>query len=151
MQLFDKVKSAWVVWERRRAHHVARIEAFELTAKRSEWLARQPLRTAGEPSAFERLVAAAIDELPEEFQVVLEKLPVIVADGGVERRAYGIYEGDGIAQEHWADRIVIFEDTLLRDFGHDLERLRHEVTRTVRHEIAHHLGWDETGVRGLGL
>ncbi len=26
-----------------------------------------------------------------------------------------------------------------------------QVTRTLRHELAHHLGWDEKGVRGLGL
>jgi hypothetical protein len=25
------------------------------------------------------------------------------------------------------------------------------VERTVRHEVAHHLGWNEPGVRGLGL
>jgi predicted Zn-dependent protease with MMP-like domain len=46
---------------------------------------------------------------------------------------------------------VIFRDTLLRDFGDDRDKLRAQVTRTVRHELAHHLGWDEKGVRGLGL
>jgi hypothetical protein len=25
------------------------------------------------------------------------------------------------------------------------------VTRTVRHELAHHVGFDEMGVKGLGL
>jgi len=49
------------------------------------------------------------------------------------------------------DRIVIYRDTLLRDFGHDPDALRDQVVRTVRHELAHHLGWDELGVRGLGL
>jgi len=29
--------------------------------------------------------------------------------------------------------------------------LRAQVERTVRHEVAHHLGWDERGVRDLGL
>ena len=42
---------------------------------------------------------------------------------------------------------MIFRDTLLRDFGHDPELLKAQVTRTVRHELAHHLGWDEKGVR----
>ena len=46
---------------------------------------------------------------------------------------------------------VIFRDTLLRDFGHDPDLLKAQVTRTVRHELAHHLGWNENGVRGLGL
>ena len=39
----------------------------------------------------------------------------------------------------------------MRDFGHDIDLLRAQVVRTVRHELAHHLGWDEDGVRGLGL
>jgi predicted Zn-dependent protease with MMP-like domain len=39
----------------------------------------------------------------------------------------------------------------MRDFGHDPELLKAQVTRTVRHELAHHLGWGEPGVRGLGL
>jgi predicted Zn-dependent protease with MMP-like domain len=46
---------------------------------------------------------------------------------------------------------VIFRDTLLRDFGDDPARLRAEVRDTLRHEIAHHLGWDEGGVRALGF
>ena len=46
---------------------------------------------------------------------------------------------------------MIFRDTLRRDFGHDPEQLRDQVTRTVRHELAHHVGFDELGVRGLGL
>ena len=66
-------------------------------------------------------------------------------------RAYGLYQGDTIVNDYFHDRIVIFRDTLLRDFGHDPDLLRAQVTRTVRHELAHHLGWDEKGVRGLGL
>ena len=50
-----------------------------------------------------------------------------------------------------SSRIVIFRDTLLRDFGHDPEELSAQVLRTVRHELAHHLGADELGVRELGL
>lgn len=49
------------------------------------------------------------------------------------------------------DRIVVYRDTLVRDFGHDPVLLKAQITRTVRHELAHHLGWDEPGVRGLGL
>jgi predicted Zn-dependent protease with MMP-like domain len=56
-----------------------------------------------------------------------------------------------VARNDVADRIVIYRDTLVRDFGHDPAELRRQVTRTVQHELAHHLGWGERGVRGLGL
>jgi predicted Zn-dependent protease with MMP-like domain len=109
--------------------------------------------TGPEPDidAFEALVVDAIDGLPEEFQEVLAKIAVVVSDLGTEARAYGEYYGDGIARDRYEDRIVIYRDTLERDFGHDRELLARQVERTLRHELAHHLGWGEGGVRGLGL
>lgn len=100
---------------------------------------------------FEALVADAIDALPDDFQRLLEKVPVVVSDLGTQERAYGEYYGDGIARERYEDRIVIYRDTLERDFGHDRALLASQVERTLRHELAHHLGWDERGVGGLGL
>jgi predicted Zn-dependent protease with MMP-like domain len=100
---------------------------------------------------FRALVRSALDDLPLEFHRALEHVAVVVSDGGARRRAYGLYQGDTVARDHFHDRIVIFKDTLLRDFGHDPALLRAQVQRTVRHELAHHLGWDEKGVRGLGL
>ncbi len=100
---------------------------------------------------FEALVADAIDALPEEFQKVLENVAVVVSDLGAEHRAYGMYYGDGVARERYEDRIVIYRDTLERDFGHDRDLLARQVERTLRHELAHHLGWNERGVGGLGL
>jgi len=106
-----------------------------------------------EPSEidFESLVVDAIDRLPEQFQKVLESVAVVISDRGVEVHAYGQYFGDGVAQERYEDRIVIYQDTLERDFGHDRALLARQVERTLRHELAHHLGWDEEGVGGLGL
>ena len=101
---------------------------------------------------FRALVRAAIDDLPLEFHRALEHVAVVVSDdGGRRQRAYGLYQGDTVVRDYFHDRIVIFKDTLMRDFGHDPELLKAQVTRTVRHELAHHLGWDEKGVRGLGL
>ena len=97
------------------------------------------------------MVADAIDALPEEFQRVLEKVAVVVSDLGTEAHAYGQYYGDGLAREAYEDRIVIYRDTLERDFGHDRALLAAQVELTLRHELAHHLGWDEGGVGGLGL
>ena len=104
------------------------------------------------PEHFEELVADALDELPPELRQALDRnVAVVISDGGRRRRAYGLYHGDGVARDDVPDRIVIYRDTLLRDFGHDPIALRDQVVRTVRHELAHHLGWDELGVRGLGL
>jgi predicted Zn-dependent protease with MMP-like domain len=100
---------------------------------------------------FRVLVRRAIDDLPLEFHRALEHVAVVVSDSGRRQRAYGLYQGDTVAQDYFHDRIVIFRDTLVRDFGHDPDLLRAQVTRTLRHELAHHLGWDEKGVRGLGL
>lgn len=100
---------------------------------------------------FEALVADAIDALPEQFQRVLAGIAVVVSDRGAEVHAYGQYMGDGIASERYEDRIVIYRDTLERDFGHDRALLARQVERTLRHELAHHLGWDERGVGDLGL
>jgi predicted Zn-dependent protease with MMP-like domain len=100
---------------------------------------------------FQSLVRSAIDELPLEFHAALEHVAIVVSDGGSAHHAYGFYEGDTVARDFFHDRIVIYRDTLLRDFGHDPELLKAQVTRTVRHELAHHLGWGERGVRGLGL
>jgi predicted Zn-dependent protease with MMP-like domain len=111
----------------------------------------QPAAVLDSEEDFQALVRSALDDLPLEFHRALEHVAVVVSDGGHRRHAYGLYQGDTVARDHFHDRIVIFRDTLLRDFGHDPELLKAQVTRTVRHELAHHLGWDEKGVRGLGL
>jgi predicted Zn-dependent protease with MMP-like domain len=123
---------------------------FERLVRRSEELAATPgLRS--ETSQFDLLVADAIDDLPIEFQRLLDETPVVVSQHGVENRAYGHYFGDTVARDSYPDRIVVYQDTLERDFGHDPDLLRAQVERTLRHEVAHHLGWHERGVRDLGL
>ena len=136
---------------------------FERLVEESERLARDGV--AAEPDEvefmeldpyddedFEELVREAMDELPDLLQRALERnVAVVISDGGRKARAYGLYHGDGVARDEVPDRIVIYRDTLRRDFGHDPDLLRHEVTRTVRHELAHHVGFDELGVRDLGL
>ena len=137
-------------------------EAFERVVERSERLARDG--GAAEPDEgeflaldplddddFEELVREALDDLPDILRRALERnVAVVISDEGRRHEAYGLYMGGTVARtEH--DRIVIFRDTLRRDFGGDGDLLRDEVTRTVRHELAHHLGADELGVSELGL
>jgi len=137
-------------------------EDFERVVERSERLAREGVAaepTEGEFLAldplddddFEELVREALDDLPDILRRALERnVAVVISDEGRRHEAYGLYMG-GTAARREHDRIVIFRDTLRRDFGGDGELLRDEVTRTVRHELAHHLGADELGVSELGL
>ena len=137
-------------------------EEFERLVRRSERLARDNLAEEPEetdfmrldphdPHDFEELVREALDDLPDLLVKALDHVAVVISDGGRRQRAYGLYHGDTVAHDDVPDRIVIFRDTLLRDFGDDPDELRAQVTRTVRHELAHHLGADELGVRELGL
>jgi predicted Zn-dependent protease with MMP-like domain len=135
---------------------------FEQVVRRSERLAREGL--AAEPtegdfmrldplndSDFEELVRDALDELPDLLRNALAHVAVVISDDGRKMGAYGLYHGDGVHRDEVPDRIVIYRDTLRRDFGHDPDLLREQVVRTVRHELAHHVGFDEMGVQGLGL
>jgi len=122
----------------------------ERLVERSEELARRP-PAENEMSEFDYLVADAIDRLPAEFQKVLESVPIVTSTHGSEFRAYGHYYGGSLTVGDREHRIVLYQDTLERDFGHHPELLRAQVERTLRHEVAHHLGWGERGVRGLGL
>ena len=137
-------------------------DEFEELVRRSERLARDNLAAEpGEeefleldprnPADFEELVREALDDLPDLLLQALEHVAVVISDKGRRNRAYGLYQGDTVARDNYPDRIIIFRDTLLRDFGDDPDELRAQVTRTVRHELAHHLGADELGVRELGL
>jgi predicted Zn-dependent protease with MMP-like domain len=125
-------------------------QEFERLVRRSEELAAQPSLRA-DATEFDLLVAEAIDELPLDFQRLLDDTPVVVSHRGAENRAYGHYFGDTVARDNYPDRIVLYQDTLERDFGYDRDLLRAQVVRTLRHELAHHLGWGERGVRELGL
>ncbi|QEC47640.1 metallopeptidase family protein [Baekduia soli] len=136
---------------------------FEEVVLRAERLAREG--TAAEPDEgefldldpyddhdFEELVRDAMDDLPDLLRAALDRnVAVVISDGGRRRGAYGLYHGDGAHRDEVPDRIVIYRDTLRRDFGHDAELLREQVVVTVRHELAHHIGFDELGVRDLGL
>jgi predicted Zn-dependent protease with MMP-like domain len=125
----------------------------EATSIGRERMAREEPGESHVPDAFETLVAEALDDLPEFMQCILaDNVAVLVGDDGREHAAYGLYVGTTYAYGgYYGHRIHIYRDTLMRDFGHDLDALRREVTITVRHELAHHLGANERHVAALGL
>jgi predicted Zn-dependent protease with MMP-like domain len=130
----------------RKSEHLAR-EGLAVDPEESEFMELDPL----DDHDFEELVRDALDDLPDLLRNALAHVAVVISDGGRKAGAYGLYQGDGATRDNFHDRIVIFRDTLRRDFGHDPDLLRDQVTRTVRHELAHHVGFDELGVSRLDL
>lgn len=130
----------------RYSEEVAR-EGLVVDPEEAEFMALDPL----DDGDFEELVRDALDDLPDLLRNALAHVAVVISDGGRARGAYGLYQGGTVAREDVHDRIVIFRDTLRRDFGHDPDLLREQVTKTVRHELAHHVGFDELGVSRLDL
>lgn len=112
---------------------------------------------------FEAAVRAALDGLPAELEDQLSGVAITVSDDGAPQHAYGLFVPGAkslskVAQWFpWGeandtpDQIVIYRDTLTRDFGKDQALLRAKIIETVRHEVGHALGLDEAGVRKLGL
>ena len=106
-------------------------------------------------SAFEQLVAEALDSLPAEFARYLVDVEVQIAERPTraQRRSlglkpgetlYGLYEGVPLTERSSAllllpDLITIFQEPLERDFPNP-DQLRAQVRRTVLHELAHFFG-----------
>ncbi len=130
----------------RRSERLAN-EGLAVDPEENEFMELDPLNDAD----FEELVRDALDDLPDLLRNALLHVAVVISDGGRRRGAYGLYEGGGSRRDDTHDRIVIFRDTLRRDFGYSADLLREQVTRTVRHELAHHVGFDELGVSRLDL
>ena len=115
---------------------------------------------------FERLVARAVDSLPEEFHTRLENIDVVVADWptksqlarvGLRRgqTLLGLYEGVPLTRRssHYGlvppDIITIFQKPIEAKCRHDTE-ITAEIQRVVRHEIAHHFGISDERLREIG-
>jgi predicted Zn-dependent protease with MMP-like domain len=134
----------------RRAEDLGR-EGLAVDPDESEFMALDPLNDED----FEELVRDALDELPDLLRNALRHVAVVISDKGRAAGAYGLYQGGqgrlNALGPPGHDRIVIFRDTLRRDFGHDPDLLRERVVKTVRHELAHHVGFDELGVSRLDL
>ena len=107
-------------------------------------------------AAFERLVADALDGVPEPFASALNDVAVVV-----ENRApaddpdlYGLYMGTPLDEPpagagELPPMIAVFMHPLVDDCDSD-EELVDEVRITVLHELGHHLGMDEDQLDALG-
>ncbi len=105
---------------------------------------------------FERLVAEAMDDIPERFATALDEVAVVVEERAPARMGslYGLYTGVPLA---WGSapsgvlppRIAIYIHPLVDHFP-EPEALVAQVRITVLHELGHHLGFDEDELEELG-
>jgi len=102
---------------------------------------------------FERLVADALDGLPDDLLPVLDNVVVTVADRNPDEPALlGLYEGTPHT-ERWGDEIpdvVSIYRLALCDICADEDELADEVYITVIHELAHAAGIDDDRLHELG-
>ena len=119
-------------------------------------LARQRVAPLSSLKAFEGLVAESLDDLPDYVQQHLENVAVVV-DEGADSELLGLYEGvnrvDRASGYHLAtpDRITLFWKPIVDEAGTtDPRAIRHEVRKTIIHEIAHHFGIDDAELERLG-
>jgi predicted Zn-dependent protease with MMP-like domain len=102
---------------------------------------------------FERMVADALDELPEELQHVLDNVVVQVHDRHPDDpELLGLYEGVPHTERSGAEGpdVVSIYRLALCDVCGDEDELDEEVYVTVIHEIAHVAGIDDERLHELG-
>jgi predicted Zn-dependent protease with MMP-like domain len=102
---------------------------------------------------FERMVAEALDDLPDELQHVLDNVVVQIHDGNaVEPTILGLYEGVPHTERtgHEGPDVVSIYRLPLCAMCEDIDDLADEVYVTVIHEVAHAAGIDDDRLHELG-
>ena len=102
---------------------------------------------------FERLVADALDDLPDELVAVLDNVVVVVEDRHAEEPdLLGLYDGvphTERAGDEGPDVVSIYRLALC-EMCEDEDDLTEEVYVTVVHELAHAAGIDDERLHELG-
>jgi len=115
---------------------------------------------------FERLVARAVNGLPEEFHTKLENVDVAVENWPTRdhlnrtrlrqgQTLLGLYEGVPLTMRgrHYGlvppDKITIFQKPIETKCKNDESEITAEIQRVVQHEIAHHFGIGDARLKQL--
>ena len=106
---------------------------------------------------FENLINKAVEELPESIRAKLSNVEITLEEGDSPNNSlFGLYHG--VSQLNRGstygmgavlpDKITIYKGTIEK-FAGDPSRIPNLVRRVVWHEIGHHFGFDEAGIRRL--
>ncbi|MBI5529918.1 MAG: metallopeptidase family protein [Candidatus Doudnabacteria bacterium] len=106
---------------------------------------------------FENLITAAVEALPERIREKLNNVEIVMEEGESPNNSlFGLYHG--VSQLNRGstygmnptlpDKITIWKGTIERFAGTE-ENIPSLVRRVVWHEIGHHFGFDEPGIRRL--
>ena len=106
---------------------------------------------------FEELVAAALDEIPDELARRLDNVVVRVRPGRRRGSLLGKYEGVPLTEREdyggglspMPDQITIYRLPIC-DVCTTEEEIVEQVRITVIHEVAHHFGIDDDRLHELG-
>lgn len=114
---------------------------------------------------FERLVAKALRQLPQDIRALMDNVSVVVEDEPTPAQLaaaglppddtlLGLYQGVPLTDRTASygmvlpDKITIFRKPIEARCDSD-QAVVHEVRRTVVHEVAHHFGLSEARLRRL--
>lgn len=103
---------------------------------------------------FEKLVEEAIASLPDNIRKKMDNVEVVIEQGEPNGRYLGLYQGipktaygRGFGM-NLPDKITIFQSPI-ENSAKTAESIKELVRSTIWHEVAHHFGFSEKGVRDL--
>jgi predicted Zn-dependent protease with MMP-like domain len=106
--------------------------------------------------AFEAVVQAAVDSLPDELRQAISNVAIVVEEEPPRGEPLlGLYQGIPLTRRTSSyagvepDKISIFRGPLERLYGHDPALLQEQIRHTVVHELAHHFGISDDRLREL--
>lgn len=113
---------------------------------------------------FESVVSEAIDNIPKLYQDRLNNVAFLIEDDPTpEQRAklnlypnetlFGLYEGVPLPRRGGAlkllpDKITLFKNPMLKSSS-NIQELKHQVAKTLWHEVAHFYGLNHTRIHEL--
>jgi predicted Zn-dependent protease with MMP-like domain len=106
---------------------------------------------------FEKLINQAVEALPESIQLKLDNVDIVMEEGDSPNNSlFGLYHGVSQLNRGSSygmgmvlpDKITIWKGTIERFAGSE-DKIPALVRRVVWHEIGHHFGFDEAGIRRL--